>query len=181
MNLLNFDKVKQGKQGQIRNYFVVIAFLFTFGFMAILGYLILSEMVTGFSSTGYWTTTMQDTADNFLFSLQILDYVIIILMVSLMLGVILTSYKLNTSPLFFIVSIIMSTFLGFVSYFFNYIFAKLVGEAVFTATLLYFPNTVIICTNLHWVALATFVVGSIALYAKKESGGGDDTAGLVRQ
>jgi hypothetical protein len=34
-----------------------------------------------------------------------------------------------------------------------------------------FPRTIILCSNLHWVALVVLVVGSIALYAKRDVGG----------
>ena len=38
-------------------------------------------------------------------------------------------------------------------------------------------NTLLICTNLHWVALAAFVIGSITLYAKKPT---SETEGFIR-
>jgi len=175
---MNLSDFKKNKKGQVRNYYIVLVAMFVFGFMGILGYFLLSEMATAYESTGYWTSTMEETANNFLFSLQILDYVIVLILVVMIIGVALTSYKLNAKPAFFIISIIMAPFLGFVSYFFNYLFAQLVGQDVFTATLLYFPNTIIICTNLHWVALLAFAVGSIALYAKKDTG--DETSAIVR-
>lgn len=173
MNLLS------SKKGQIRNYFLVITFLFSIGFTAILAYKILSEIVTAYASTGHWSPIMASTADKFLFSIAILDYIIVIQMAVFLVGLALTSYRLRTSPAFFIVSIIMSLFLGFVGYLFNYLFKELVSQPTFTATLLYFPRTVLILSNLHWIGLAAFVVGSIALYAKKPEG--EDTSGIVRQ
>lgn len=86
-------------------------------------------------------------------------------------GVGLTSFKLNTAPAFFIVTFVMGIFLGFVSYFFNFLFQNLVSDAVFSTTLLLFPRTLLICTNFHWISLIVMVVGSITLYAKKDNSG----------
>ena len=46
----------------------------------------------------------------------------------------------------------------------------MVSDATFTATVAAFPRTMIINTNLHWVALAAIIIGSISLYGKKEKG-----------
>ena len=100
-------------------------------------------------------------------------------MIALIIGVGLTSFRLNTAPAFFIVTIIMGMFMGVVSYFFNYIFSQIVSDAAFATTIVFFPRTILICTNLHWIALVCLVVGSITLYGKKPpeivqgEGGGD--------
>jgi len=53
----------------------------------------------------------------------------------------------------------------------NYLFATFFSESVFSSVIVYFPLTLIICTNLHWVTLASIILGSISLYAKNLGGG----------
>jgi len=158
------------KKGQTRNYFAVVAFLFAMGFLSIFGYLITSELINEYSKISLYDSTMAETASGFLLALQVIDYVMVLFVIVLIIGVGVTSYKINAPPVFFIVSIVMSVFLVIAAYIFNYAFAELVSNSIFNATLAFFPKTVLICQNLHWVALVAFAVGSITLFAKKEQG-----------
>ena len=162
MNLLG------SKKGQVGNYFAVILFLFLFGFMSILGYLLMTEMIDAYRTVDVWNPEMAAAADGFLRALQVIDYLMVIILVALIIGVGVTSYKINAPPIYFVVSVIMSAFLAITSWIFNYIFQQLVSPTIFNATLAYFPITILICQNFHWIALVTFTVGSITLYAKKE-------------
>jgi len=164
MNLLN------SKKGQGRNWLAAMIFLFTFGFLTILGYLILNSYVDVFAATGYYTPEVDNVATKFLVGLRILDYTMVFVMVILIAGIGISSYKLATPPAFFIVTLVTAGIYGYISYFFNYIFAQMISDGAFTATLLYFPKTILICTNLHWFMLVMIIVGSITLYAKKERG-----------
>jgi len=158
------------KKGQANNYFAGIITLFVSGFLLILAYLILSNFVTAFSGTSVWDSTLQSTADNFLWGLRVGDLIMVIIMVVLIIGVGITSYNVASAPVFFIITIIMSAFYGFVSYYFNYIFQAMVSSTLFDATLLYFSRTILICTNLHWVMLINIIVGSITFFGKRERG-----------
>ena len=164
MNLLD------SKKGQGGNYLTIMIFLFTFGFLSILGYLFLSNYITEFAATGYYTPEVQTAAEGFLSGLRILDGTLVLVMVILIIGLGVSSYKLAAPPIFFLVSMVTGAFYGFVSFFFNYLFAEMVSDTIFTATLLYFPLTLLVCTNLHWVMLVCIIVGSITLYAKKPRG-----------
>jgi len=167
------------KKGQVHNYIAVVVFLMGFGLISIIATLIWVNMINEFTTTGIYTGVIESTGNAFLSALQLYDYIIVFIMIALIIGVGLTSFRLNTSPGFFIVTIIMGMFMATVSYFFNYIFSQIVSQDVFAATVVMFPRTILICTNLHWVALVALIVGSITLYAKKppeivagEGGGG---------
>ena len=165
-NLLSF------RNGQIRNYIAVLVFLFIFGFASMFGMIILRNTTDAFKGTNYYNgTTAEVVGNQYLNAFRIFDYIIILVMISLIIGIGVTSYKLATAPVFFIVSIIMAAFLGFMGYFFSYIFVRVVSQQVFQSIIFAFPRTIVICTNLHWVGLLVFVVGSITLYAKRERGG----------
>jgi hypothetical protein len=162
--------LRLGKKGQYHNYLAVIIFLFVFGFMTILSYLILSNFVTQLSTTGYYSPEMASAAGHFLGGLRIMDVIMVLIMVVLIIGIGITSYMVASPAVFFLITFLMAGFLGFISYFFNYLFATIVKEPMFSAIIAYFPITIMICTNLHWVMLACIIVGSITLYAKRDKG-----------
>lgn len=159
------------KKGQAHNYLAVIIFLLIFGFLSILAVVIYQEFITAYTATGYYTGVIEQTGDRILEALKMYDFMIILIMAALLIGVGLTSFRLRTHPAFFIITLITGIFTGFVSYFFNYVFIQLVSDDMFAATLVFFPRTMLICTNLHWVALVALIIGSLTLYGKK----GDDT------
>lgn len=161
---------KFSKKGQISNYIAIIIFLILFGFSSLFGYVFLDKYIEGYQNAGLYTGKVEETGNNFLNTLRSLDYIMVLFLIVLIIAVGVQSYRLAVSPAFYIIQMIMLPFYGFVSYFFNYLFSQMVSPSVFDGAKAYFQNTLIICTNLHWVMLATFIVGSVALYAKKEKG-----------
>lgn len=156
------------KKGQHHNYIAGIIVLFIFGFMSIFGAFYLQQLITGFTTAGYYTDPDAITAgEGFTKASRMFDPILIVIMVILLIGVGYTSYKIFSPAIFFVISLIMAGLMGFVSYFFSYVFNEIVSQPVFLATTLYFPLTLRVCGNLHWVSLAFFIVGSIALYAKR--------------
>jgi len=159
------------KKGQVENYFVPILMLFSIGVMTIIGFLTFTSFVDGFKETQFYDNeTMDPVVENFKAGYFIIDTLIVVLLVVALIAIGLTSFRVNASPGFFIVSIISGTALVVVSFFFNFLFIEIVSNEVFNGVVAFFPKTILVCTNLHWVALAGFVIGSITLYAKKEKG-----------
>jgi len=160
------------KKGQASNYFAVIIVLFTFGFISILTYTIWINFVTALTGSGI---TLSDPVLIILSAwtngFRALDYVMVIFLVMLILATGYTSYLIKTDSAYFIVTVVFSIFWGFVSYFFNHIFIQLVSDSVFDTAIGYFPKTLIICTNLHWIMLTLIIVGSMTLYGKKKEEG----------
>lgn len=161
---------KLTKKAQGLNYLAVIILLFFFGFLAIVVYTVWIEFVSSITASGFLTGQALVTSEAFTRGFQAFDWIMVLLMVFLILGVGLTSFKIATSPAFFIITFISGIFWGLIAYFFNFIFIQLVTPDVFSLSLGAFPRTILICTNLHWVMLANIIVGSITLYAKKEKG-----------
>lgn len=159
-----------GRKAQANNYFAAIVFLFGFGLINMIGYVIILRLVQTFVDAGLYTGQIAAAGASFLFAMSIFDYIIVMVMVSLIIGIIITSYKLNTAPVFFFVNFFMGIYYGLVSYFFNYIFGTMVSNAVFAAVISFFPRTIIILTNLHWIMLIMIVLGSVTLFAKKPRG-----------
>lgn len=159
-----------GRKAQANNYFAAIVFLLSFGIMNMIGYTIILRLVQTFVDAGLYTGQIAAAGASFLFAMSIFDYIIVMVMVVLIIGIIITSYKLNTAPVFFFVNFFMGIYYGLVSYFFNYIFGQIVSDAVFAAVVSFFPRTIIILTNLHWIMLIMIVLGSITLFGKKPTG-----------
>jgi len=164
MNILN------SKKGQAENYFTVVTYLFAFGFISMLALVLYNSFIDIFSSLSYWDADTIYAHGSFLFTLHLFDYIIVLVMVVLIIGIGITSYKLAAPPVFFVITFIMAAFYGLVSYYFNFMFQQMVGNTIFDSVIAYFPRTILICTNLHWVMLASIIIGSITLYAKKDQG-----------
>ncbi|KKN62128.1 hypothetical protein LCGC14_0515040 [marine sediment metagenome] len=158
------------KKAQAENYIAVAIFLLIFGFISVLATFMWLEFIDAFTAAGYYEGQMEETGNKFLATLKLYDTIIVLIMIVLLIGVGLTSYKLRTSPAFFIITLITAAITGFVSFFFNFIFIELVNDDLFAATLVFFPKTMLINTNLHWITLAAIIIGSITLYAKRDSG-----------
>jgi len=159
----------KGEEGVVwgHNFLVIVMALFVLGFFVILGYLMLSEVITGFATSGHYSATAAEQAAGYLSAQRIFDYGIILIFAGMLLALIVTSYRVLAAPIFFVVTLVMGLFFGFVSYAFSYMFQEIMSNAAFAAVVGTFPLTIMLCTNLHWVGLSGLVVGSIALYAKR--------------
>jgi len=161
---------KRNKKGDFKNYLALIIILFILGFGSILGYVFHQAFIDGFTTAGYYTGVIKETGDKFTSFLLWFDYLIVLVLCSGILAIAINNYRVATKPAFYILVFFTSPLLGLVSYFFNHIFYKIVTQNVLITANNVFPNTMILCTNFHWVALGLIVIGSLTLYAKKEKG-----------
>ena len=161
---------RSSKKGQATNYFAVIIFLFVFGFLSIVGYVFLSNFITQFAASGFYTGAAQTTGQNFLSGILLFDKIIVLVMAVLIVGVAFTTFRLASAPIFFLITLVLGAVYGLVSYYFNFLFAQMVSQPIFLTATGLFPITIIILTNLHWVMLVMIVIGSITLYGKREKG-----------
>jgi hypothetical protein len=158
------------KKAQEHNYFAVIIFMVVFGFFNIVAYTIWLQFVQALTDAGFVNGIIGQTISAWTYGFRALDYVIVLLLIIFIVGTALASYKLATSTAFAILTFVLGIFWGFVSYIFNYVFIQMVSPSVFNAAMGYFPRTLMICTNLHWVMVVLIIVGTYFLYAKKEQG-----------
>jgi len=164
MNLLNSNKGSLGK-----GIVVATAFLFAFGFLSILGWTFTNAFVGEFGNTTYSTPETEAVGAQFLWGIGLFDWVIVIAMVMFILGIGIANWKIASPPAFFIVQFVLGIFYGALSYFFNYMFQEIAGNTVFDGARVFFPNTLLICTNLHWIGLAMLVVGTLTLFGKGQA------------
>jgi len=159
------------KKGSIEDYTVLIVFLFVFGFLSIFAYLLFTYFSSVIVASDFYSTDIATVLARFNTTLLIFDKIIVILLIVLIVGIGILNYRIRTTPVYLLVLILFSSFLGLISYFFNYLFLSMVSESIFAPVLPYFPITLIICTNFHWIALTALVVGAITLYAKGNQDG----------
>lgn len=154
----------------VQNIFVGVFFLFQFAVMSFFGVLLGTAILDEFSAFSFTTSYMHSVIATFRSVFLIFDKIIVIMMFVFLIGMAITSYKLAARPVFYVVMFIMAAIYGFGGFIFSYIFSQIAYDPSFSTVIGAFPATLLILTNLHWFALALIVVGSIALYAKKEKG-----------
>ena len=158
-------------KGQAENYFAALVVIFVLGMLSLIGYLILDLVIDTFSSAGYLTEPAAiSAAAGFLTGIQMFDVVMVLLVVGLSIGVIVTTYKIASAPVGYIMTIIMAAFWGFVAYLFSHIYGEYSSNTIFLTVTAKFPITLFVCTNLHWFMLLWIVIGGITLYGKRERG-----------
>jgi hypothetical protein len=112
---------------------------------------------------------VSDVPDNFRSGLAIMDNIVVILMVVMMIGLVIINTKVATSKVFMFISFIMAPFLGASSYFMSFIFSQwITATPELFGVAVYFSKSILIATNFHWVAIVSFLIASISMYAKKD-------------
>jgi len=171
MNLLDSKK----GNALARNYIVIPIFLFILGISSIAGLFLWLEWVDAFDDSGLYVGSVASVGNSFTSAMRLMDGIVVLIMVALLIGIGLTSWRIKVPAIYFLVMLVLGIFLGIVSYFFNYIFITIVSQPTFDTVRVYFAKTILICTNLHWISLVAIVMGSILTYSKKadyESVGG---------
>lgn len=141
--------------------------LFVLGFISIFMYLITDSFFQEFNNTGLNDTNTAIIEDSSLSALSYMDWIIVLFMVIVIISSMVIGYRLSTPPIFFIITFVASMFLGLISWILNYVFKEIVIQSQFASVINYFPYTIIICTNLHWIALTCILAGSIASYTNR--------------
>jgi len=159
-----------GRKGQADNYFSAIAWLLGFGICSLIGWVLLDAMIASWTASGFYVGDMAVAGAKFVSALNLFDYLTVVLLVVLVVGIGVTSFRLAAPPVSYFLTFFMAAFYGVVSYFFNFIFIEIVSQEVFLAASAFFPRTILVLTNLHWVMLVMIVVGSITLFGKKPEG-----------
>jgi len=168
---MNFPgKLFRNRKAQGINYVAVSASLLIFGILNMIFYAIFVQFITTMTASGLYTGMAESTGNAFLASFQTWDWLAVFLLVGLLIALGVSFFKIASSAIFFIITLILGIFWGFISYFFNYIFVEMISVPMLVTVQGIFPRTMLICTNLHWVSLACIIIGSITLYAKREKG-----------
>ena len=156
--------------GILKIVVVAIISLFVVGLSSIFMYLITESFFTEFNGTGLNTTETGQVENSAISTLQFLDWVIVLLLGITVLGTIYMGYQATEPPIFFVVTFLGSMFVGAIGFILDYIFKEIIIQTQFSSIITYFPNTIIICTNLHWIALICIVGSGIVAYTQRGGG-----------
>lgn len=164
MKLLGF------KKGQSpMNIFVPIMSLFSFGvtllIITLLAYMTANQILISFPLVEGLTPAIT----NILNIYKIYDYVSLALAVIFIIGIGVTSHRIKAKPIFYIITLVTAAFYGFIAYTLSYMFSIFASEPVFIIILHVFSITILLLTNLHWIALAMIIIGAITLYSNNPS------------
>lgn len=161
MKLLDFNKKSQSAV----NIFLPIISLFFFGvvliFSGFFAYSIASTILSTFPTVSGLATAINGVLAIYSF----LDYAVLILSVFFIILIGYTSYRLKSYPMYYLLTFFTSAFYGFIAYVLSYIFSQYASNAIFVTILYMFPLTILLLTNLHWIALAMIIVGAITFYS----------------
>ena len=161
-----FNKKAQSE----RDFSSIILVLFGLGFIFIIASFIGINLITNFMAQFPALAILQESEQKFIDAYGVFDNLFVFIMIALLIGIGITSYKLATSKVFFLISFILAGLYGMVAYFFSYMFGQIASQPILSTVTLIFPNTILVCTNLHWVSLAMIIISSITLYAKRDGG-----------
>ena len=161
------------KANIIASIILPLAFLLTFAIITILSYVIYDAMTVEMNNAGILSTPDAQTAKaGFDRGMNMWDKIMLMLVAVIIGGMVVSSFKVATSPIFWIVTFIMVPFIGMASLAFNVIGSQFAQQTAVASVLNHFPLTLIIITNFHWIALVLLIAGAITLYAKKEKAQG---------
>jgi len=164
MNLFN------SKKGGLGDYLVPSILFITLTLSLFISTMVLSQYSTTFQTTSVSSPETTQALTDFISALNLFDGLSALLLVSFVITLAVSSYRIASPPIFFILTIIYGFILGFINYLFTYVFVLIAEESVFSSILVYYPILTAVCTNLQWVGLLMIVIGSITLYAKKDQG-----------
>jgi len=164
MNLLD------SKKGIVGEVIAGVVTLVIFGFILIFCMLYYTQFGDSLVASGYGTPKVIQVYEQYENILQLFDYITVLIAAVLIIGIGIVSNRVSSAPVYFIIVLLSSSIMGFLSYFFNYLFIQMISDTEFSTVIVFFPRTIMICTNLHWIALAMLAIGSIALYGKREKG-----------
>lgn len=164
MRLLGF------KRGNIQSYVAGMLLLFVLGFGSLFGYLWFSSFVDEMDDTVVWSSEMSSFSSSALSGMRVVDYVFVVVVICVIIGVGVTTYRVASSPIYFFVTFLLMPFLALLSYILVYTFSQIASNSVFSGIVGFFPRTVALVTNLHWILLGMVVVGSISMFAKRGEG-----------
>jgi hypothetical protein len=161
--------LKGSYKGQTSVYsvwlFPVIA-LFVLAIGTIIGYVFTTQSYEAWQSTGYLNSVTSEVFEKFIGAILFFDWVAVILLVVLFISASWWLHERTGRPLEFLGMFIMAPFIGLIAYIYNYVYVQFISTDALFMSAQMFPKMTIIATNLHWIALAVFVVGAIVRFTK---------------
>jgi hypothetical protein len=143
--------------------------LFVFSIGTIIGYTFYLEMKNSYIATGILSTEAIGIFTKFGNAILFFDWIVVILMVAILIVGTYWMHNTTQKPVTFLIGFIVAPFVGLIAFIYNYIFMQFISQEVLFVTAQLFPKTIIIATNLQWIAIVMFVTGVVASLIKSQN------------
>lgn len=160
-----YRKPKKMK-GSILDIIPIMLVLFAVAVVSVFGYLFVDE----FSKMDQINDTVfGEYIDKTKLTLTVFDSAILFLTFMIVIGTVIAAFFMRTHPIFFIIGVMLSVIMIFISAMLTNMFMYFVEAPEITAAANNMPTVVLIMQNLPSIVLIAVVFIFIALYAKRRS------------
>jgi len=163
----------QTKKDQVMEVAFVLFLITSIAITMVLAAHVYSEIGKQLDGTGLHTNQSKEAFDKFEPAFSIFDGAMIFLVIGLTIGLIVTSFLIPTHPVFVIINIVGFMILVFIGAVYSNTFFSITNssEAIYNTTLLYYPATTWILTDLPSLAALLIFITSIIMYTKGKQDG----------
>lgn len=156
------------KRGQtFADLLIVIIFLFVIGVSSIFGYLIYNSLNDEMQADSDMSLQAKAAADTVNTGYpQYMDKAVLLVAILLWAALLISSYLIDTSPIFFVVTLIVLLIVFAAGMIISNIFQDIMGESEIAGFASSFPITNFIMGNLLMVMIVFGLTSALALYAK---------------
>jgi len=159
----------KGKKGTAA-FFVIIELLIlllAFGIIILFLTFFFNTFIDQFQLAGACTTgSCASTIAKFQKAFTYWDTGTFLLVIGAIIGIGYGSLKIASKSIMYLLFLIESAILGLVSYYFSFLYVTYVTFEVFQTTALLFPKTIVLLSNLHWIALIMMSVATLTYFKR---------------
>jgi len=159
------QRALKNKKGTISDYPVILVMIFGGAFTLLVAAMLITNLKTGFSTAGLDVTAFTDLEAVW----TTFDYSIAFLIIGFMGATVLGAAYIDTSPVFFVFSLLLLGVTLLVSAQISNVFAAAATTAELSAAAGNFPIALWIMANIPVILLSGAVLTTIVLYAKLRS------------
>ncbi len=157
-------------KGSVFDLFVGSIFIFLIAVVLILVSYFSTAVaeIPAFANNTLVNQTMASAANG----INIMDGVMLIIVISLMIGSVVSASMINSRPVYFVISVLMNAACYVINTAFSNVFVGLASNPTFAATANKFLLTTFLMQNLPLISIGIGFVVAIFFYAKGSGGGG---------
>jgi len=144
--------------------------IFIIGLGVFIGYSLFLEFYTNYQASGLLTDLTTSQFEKFGGGILMFDNIAVVILIVMIIASIWILSKEDHNAVEFVAAWIMLAFIGFIGYVFSYAFGQFLNESTIYAISLSFPKISVLATNGHWIALGSFLLSQVFLYAKQKGG-----------
>jgi hypothetical protein len=157
------------KRGSLIDLLVVIIAIFVLAVATFIGYTLLDGIIPGFQEQeGFNATKLTNVQGTY----GVVDNMFLFIFIGVVAAVIVSSFVIDTHPIFFVFSIILFAIILLIAMVFKDAFTELSGAPGFAAANTAMSNMSLVWSNIHLILPAMAGLIILALYAKGRKIGG---------